>query len=310
MSFLVEIDRGAFPGKALDAFTASAAFNLNDARAMMWMSQLAYETGDKEKVKDILGAWHLTLKEFVSNDPVTGLPPHSTCVLAAGGRNATVISFSGTDPLKIEDWITDFTFIRSPTDLHRGFQAAVESVWAKIKPIIEQRPATERALFFTGHSLGGALAIIAAERAMRELGAKATAVYTFGGPRTGGQEFFDRYTMGLGDLTYRLVHGDDLVATVPPTLRGGFLHVGRSVQCVSGGHFDQQTPIGLRDENKPDILISSLHAALAAIFAFAALHPFSSVGPRLLDRLAAFLPPMVRDHIPANYFRALSIPLQ
>jgi hypothetical protein len=109
MSFLVEIDRGAFPGKALDAFTASAAFNLNDARAMMWMSQLAYETGDKEKVKDILGAWHLTLKEFVSNDPVTGLPPHSTCVLAAGGRNATVISFSGTDPLKIEDWITDFT---------------------------------------------------------------------------------------------------------------------------------------------------------------------------------------------------------
>jgi triacylglycerol lipase len=310
VSFLVEIDRGAYPDNALDGFRASATFSLDDARAMMWMSQLAYETGDEVKVGNIVGAWHLTLREFVSNDPVTGLPPHSACVVAVGGRNATVISFSGTDPLKIEDWITDFTVIRSPADLHSGFQDAVESVWAMIKPIIEQRPASEQPLFFTGHSLGGALAIIAAERAMRELNAKATAVYTFGSPRAGGREFFDRYTPGLGDVTFRLVHSNDLVATVPPTLRGGFLHVGRSVQCLSGGHFDQQTPIDPRDENKPDIIKSALQAGLAAIFAFAALHPLSSVGPRLLDRLAGLLPPMVRDHVPANYFRALSIPLQ
>jgi triacylglycerol lipase len=310
MSFLVEIDRGSYPPNALDAFTAGAPFTVEDARAMMWMAQLAYETGDQGKVTDILRAWQMTLRELVSNDPVTGLPPHSACVVAAGGHNATVISFSGTDPLKIEDWITDFTVIKSPTDLHSGFQDAITSVWDRIRPVIQQRPPTEQALFFTGHSLGGALAIVAAERAMRELNTTATAVYTFGSPRTGGQEFFDRYTPGLGDLTFRLVHGADIVPTVPPTLRGGFLHVGRSVQCPSGGHFDQQTPIDLRDENKPDIVKSALQAGLAAIFGFAALHPFSSVGPRLLDRLAAFLPSMVRDHIPANYFRALSIPLQ
>jgi triacylglycerol lipase len=310
MSFLVAIDRESYPDNALDGFEASATFSLNDARAMMWMSQLAYETEDAVKVGKIAGAWQLTLKDLASNNPVTGLPPQSACMVAAAGRNATVISFAGTDPLKIEDYITDFSFIRSPADLHSGFQAAVESVWDKIKRVIEQRPASEQLLFFTGHSLGGALAIIAAERAMRELNATATAVYTFGSPRAGGSEFFGRYTPRLGDLTFRLVHGTDLVATVPPTLRGGFLHVGRSVRCASGGLFDRQTPIDPRNANEPDIVQSGLHAALAAIFAFAALHPFSSVGPRLLDRLAGLLPPMIRDHIPANYFRALSIPLR
>jgi triacylglycerol lipase len=311
MSFLVEIDRGAYADNALQKFTASSSqFDLDNARAMMWLSQLAYETADRDKVKSILDAWQLTLPVFIANNPATGLPPESACVVGAAGRGATCFAFAGSDPLKFEDWITDFTVIKSPTDLHSGFQDAVESVWGQIKPVIEQRPATGQALFFTGHSLGGALAIVAAERAMRELNATATAVYTFGSPRTGGQEFFDRYTPGLGDLTFRLVHGNDLVATVPPTLRGAFLHVGCSVQCPSGGHFDQQTPIDPRGENKPDIGKSALQAGLAAIFGFAALHPFSSVGPRLLDRLATFLPPMVRDHIPANYFRALSIPLQ
>jgi hypothetical protein len=33
------------------------------------------------------------------------------------------------------------------------------------------------------------------------------------------------------------------------------------------------------------------------------------IGPRPLDRLAGLLPRMVRDHLPANYFRALSITL-
>ncbi len=310
MSFLVEIDRGSYPDNALDGFAANAAFGLDNARAMMWMSQLAYETADRAKVEDILGAWRLTLKAFASNDPVTGLPPHSACMVAAGGRNATVVSFSGTDPLRIEDWITDFTAARSPADIHSGFEAAVESVWAAIRPVIEQRPAAESALFFTGHSLGGALAVVAAERAMRELNATATAVYTFGSPRTGGQQFFDRYTPALGDRTFRLVDGDDIVATVPPTLKGGFRHVGRCVQCASGGLFGQQTPMDARDQNNPDIVQSALHAALASIFAFASLHPFASVGPRLLDLLAGLLPRIVRDHVPASYFRALSIPLR
>jgi len=184
MSFLVELARSAFPDDALNGFAPTAQVEAqaipDNARAMMWMSQLAYETADRAKVDSILNAWRLTMRAFISNDPVTGLPPHSACVVAAGGRNATIISFCGTDPLKLEDWITDFSPELSATDLHSGFQDAVATVWPLIEPVIANRPVAEKPLFFTGHSLGGALAIIAAGRAMSDLNVKATAVHTFG----------------------------------------------------------------------------------------------------------------------------------
>lgn len=310
MSFLVELDRRAFPDHALDGFPAVPQSNLDNARAMMWMSQLAYETADGSKVEDILRAWGLTLHAFVSNDPVTGLPPHSACVVVAGGRGATIVSFSGTDPVKIEDWITDFSVAQSGTSLHVGFQAAVETVWPRIKTVIANRPPSEQALFFTGHSLGGALAIVAAERAMRELTVQATAVYTFGSPRTGGKAFFNSYGL-LGNSTFRFVHGADVVPTVPPSLMGEFCHVGQAIQCLTDGQFDDaQTRIFTSGEDKPDFVESGFQSGLADLRALTALRPISRVGPRLLDQLAGLLPRMVRDHVPANYFRALSIPLR
>jgi len=310
MSFLVELDRSEFADHALDDFAVTPQFALTNAQAMMWMSQLAYETAHQDKVESILAAWHMTMRAFASNSPISGLPPHSACVVAAGGRDATIVAFSGTDPLKIEDWITDFSPKLSADDLHKGFQTAVATVWPKIKAVIENRPASEHAVFFTGHSLGGALAIIAAERAARESSAPATAVYTFGSPRTGGQAFFDRYTSVLGNVTYRLIHGTDIVATVPPSLAGRFRHVGHAIQCPTEGHFDDRQPTAQLDEDKPDLIGSTLESVLGDFAALVALRSFRGIGPRPLDQLAGLLPRMARDHVPANYFRALSIPLQ
>jgi triacylglycerol lipase len=315
MSFLVELDRQAFPDNALDRLDPTRRsgldqFSLDNARAMMWLSQLAYETAHRSKVEDILSAWNLTLHAFVSNDPITGLPPDSACVVAAGGRGATIVSFSGTDPVKIRAWITDFRAAPSATGLHSGFQDAVETVWPTIKTVIANRPDSEQSLFFTGHSMGGALALIAAERAMRELNAKATAVYTFGGPRTGGSAFFDSYTPPLGNSTFRLVHGNDVVPTVPPALADGFRHVGRALQCPTDGRFDQQTTIMAPEENKPDFIESFFQNGLAELRSFTPAHLIDGVAQRLLDLPAGVLPGMVRDHVPKSYFRALSIPLR
>ncbi len=304
MSFLVELARSAYPKDALNGFSPNPQFGLDNARAMMWLSQLAYETADKSKVESILGDLLLTMRAFVSNDPVTGLPPRSACAFVAGGRGATFISFSGTDPLKIEDWITDFTATRSTTDLHSGFQNAVDTVWPTIKPVIKSRPGDQQHLFFTGHSLGGVLAIIAAERAMRELGVAATAVYTFGSPRPGGVDFFN--SCGLGNSTFRLVHGTDIVPTVPPT--ADFRHVGQSIQCPTDGRFDGPIVTSLGEANKPDFVEGVMQSGLADLRALAAFRFIRGIGPRPLDRLAVLLPRMVRDHVPSNYFRALSIP--
>ena len=43
MSFLLELARDAYPDNALEGFTPGRQFSLDDARAMMWLSQLAYD---------------------------------------------------------------------------------------------------------------------------------------------------------------------------------------------------------------------------------------------------------------------------
>lgn len=309
MSFLVELAESAYPQHALDNLTPSESFSLENARAMMWMSQLAYETADENKVERILASWRMHKRDFESNDPVTGLPAHSSCVVIAGGRGATIVAFSGTDPLKIEDWITDFTTGLSPTNRHTGFEMAVDAVWPKIKDAIEKRPAEERALFFTGHSLGGALALIAAERAAGLKDSVATAVYTFGGPRVGDSIFLGAYSKKLIDRTYRMVHGGDVVPTVPP--KGiGFCHVGECIKCPTDGRFDgTQTERTAAAANEPDFIDAVIEAGLADFRALAAFRFLRRIGPRPLDWAAALLPRLVRDHLPSNYFRALGITL-
>jgi Lipase (class 3) len=304
MSFLVELARGAYPADALNGFSATTQFGLDNARAMMWLSQLAYETAHEDKVKGILGDWQLTMRAFVANDPATGLPPKSACVVVAAGRGATFVTFAGSDPLKFEDWITDFDAVQSADDLHSGFQNAVETIWPVIQTAIANRPAANEPLFFTGHSLGGALAILAAARAANEPKLQTTVVYTFGSPRTGGSTFFDGYP--LGDTTFRLINGNDIVPTVPPAQPGDYRHVGQSIQCPTDGRFDG-APVSAAAANKPDIIDGAVQAGLADLRAFAAFRLIRGIGPRPLDRLAGLLPRMVRDHVPTNYFRALSI---
>src|SRR5262249_61207920 len=74
MSFLVAMARAHYHDNAFDAFTASSGYSLENARAMMWMSQLAYDTDDRPKVESVLDAWGLGLRAFVTNNPITGFP--------------------------------------------------------------------------------------------------------------------------------------------------------------------------------------------------------------------------------------------
>ena len=57
MSELVELHRSQYPDDALNRFTPNAQFDFENARAMMWLSQLAYETVHEGKVTEILGAF-------------------------------------------------------------------------------------------------------------------------------------------------------------------------------------------------------------------------------------------------------------
>ncbi|HSU67742.1 MAG TPA: lipase family protein, partial [Tepidisphaeraceae bacterium] len=79
-------------------------------------------------------------------------------------------------------------------------------------PLISAKlPHTSSArVWVTGHSLGGAMATLAALRLATE-GLDVRGVYTFGSPRVGNDEFYAKYSVPH----YRLVNNNDVVPHVP-----------------------------------------------------------------------------------------------
>lgn len=131
-----------------------------------------------------------------------------------------VLVFRGTEQ-DIKDFITDLSVghLRhndGKIDTHAGFTLALDSVWAEIERALKR---LKHPVFFTGHSLGAALATLAAARIAP------TALYTFGSPRVGDDEFVASLNH-LADGIHRVVHGEDIVTTVPPEALG-FRHVGK-----------------------------------------------------------------------------------
>jgi triacylglycerol lipase len=61
MSFLTKLPSQHYDKAAFDDFTPERNFTLGSGRAMAWLSQLAYETDEPDKVEDVLRSWGLTL---------------------------------------------------------------------------------------------------------------------------------------------------------------------------------------------------------------------------------------------------------
>ncbi|MCZ6834271.1 MAG: lipase family protein, partial [Planctomycetota bacterium] len=117
--------------------------------------------------------------------------------------------------------------------VHRGFAEALDHVWDEIDSCLTVEVPPDCPILYTGHSLGGALAILAATRRRPD------ALYTFGAPRVGDVSF-NHYLEGLP--FHRVVNDCDVVAMVPtpgPLLwfkHGGQLHrlaPGRSQESTS-----------------------------------------------------------------------------
>jgi triacylglycerol lipase len=310
MSILVELPERLYQRDAFASFAGVAPYSLGTARAMAWMSQLAYETAHPDKIKSICRLWDLQLLQLIANDSGSGLLKIHTRGVIVKGHGALIMAFAGTDPLVPANWISDFDVGLNvgfntglgvtPGPLHRGFDKAFDAVSEQVTQALAERGSEQ--LLITGHSMGGALAVIAADRCLTEKKLRATAVYAFGMPRVGDEDFAVRYNDTLGASTYRLVHGDDIVATVPPS-RFGFRHVGRLINCARGGHFapDQPTSEFSDEPQFVGSLMSGLQQGLRDLFALQLQPTFRD---DTLGRMSGLLVPPIADHLPDRYLHA------
>jgi hypothetical protein len=119
-------------------------------------------------------------------------------------REGIYLAFCGTN-----DW-TDMLYNGSAVPfahrwgrVHAGFRVALRRIEDEVlSAVVSRLRAGDRQLWITGHSLGGALAVLMAARFRME-GLDVAGVYTFGQPKTGNRNFQRRYDEALGDRTDR-----------------------------------------------------------------------------------------------------------
>lgn len=308
MSTLVEIDPSEYDPAAFKDFKPSATgFELANARALIWFSQLAYETHRAPTIQAVSQTWRFSnVVPFITHK--TSLEgSFETCGLIGERDGAVILAFAGTDPGIWQNLTTDFTPLpRVGSDIHDGFRQAAAAAQPEIDQAVGFARRSGKPLFITGHSLGAALAALAAQAALGA-GLPPRAVYTFGMPRVGGERFRTSYDASLGALTYRLVHGIDLVARVPPSSIG-FHHVGHLLLCDAGAKFDDTKLLSATTSDDPAFSAELRNTFLRGVGNILAGNILSPTGPGTFGPMFRFIPPEIRDHLQDSYWKALTPP--
>lgn len=130
-----------------------------------------------------------------------------------------VVVCRGTQPTQLSDIKADLrlalvTNESGVGEVHHGFQHSVNKVWNKIVSKIKSESALKD-VYFTGHSLGAAMATIMTMRCTVDQTLKSpTSLFTYGSPRVGDLDFA-RFMQSLKVPHYRWVNNADIVTRLP-----------------------------------------------------------------------------------------------
>lgn len=109
----------------------------------------------------------------------------------------------------------DFVSAGVGARFHKGFISALNVIWTPLfNAVDEAYSQKERPIWVTGHSLGGAIALLAAWRFTRHY-LPVHGVITFGAPMIGNEAAAEAFARDFPDKVYRYVDALDMVPMLP-----------------------------------------------------------------------------------------------
>lgn len=147
-----------------------------------------------------------------------------------------VVACRGTEPNEWNDIKADANAVAVVTEtfgkVHKGFNTEVDDLWPMLEEVLTEN---QKTLWFTGHSLGGAMATICAGRCfLSDISSMPHALYTFGSPRVGCKRFVNFVEIDHS----RFVNNNDIVTRVPPAWMG-YRHGGKEWYLNRNGHLSK-----------------------------------------------------------------------
>ncbi|WP_455362639.1 lipase family protein [Streptomyces sp. SYSU K21746] len=203
---------------AIDHHTS--AYSLAHAYWLAQASDLAYK--NEATIEDQARRWGFGRVRHHRSQFTPPFPLQDTQAYTIASDHMIISAFRGTEPAQIRDWLSDATTPPRPGPgktgfIHHGFGEALESVFPDVKDALAEFRTNGQTVWFTGHSLGGALAMLAGARMyLEEPRLQADGVYTFGQPRTCDRMLATAYNKGFKQRMYRFVNNNDIVPQLPP----------------------------------------------------------------------------------------------
>jgi hypothetical protein len=165
-----------------------------------------------------------------------------TQLYLAFSAHAVLVVFRGTEADRFGDMFDNAQFGlvawgHGPGSVHQGFKGALERVWNRLDTRLQQL-AGSRTVWFGGHSLGAALATLAAARFPQTAG-----VSTIASPRVGDRLFAAAFDGRFGDRSRRYENDTDIVTHIPPPFPLPYKHVGARRHIMPDGRITTQPPL-------------------------------------------------------------------
>lgn len=212
-------------------------YSLAQAYWLAQASDLAYK--DRPTIEKQARSWGFDRVRHHETRFTPPFPVQDTQAYTMASDDMIITAFRGTEPAEIRDWLSDAETPPWPGPaetgyVHYGFGEALHSIYPEVEDAVREFRTNGQTLWFTGHSLGGALAMLAGARLyLEDPKLLADGVYTYGQPRTCDRLLAAAYNKGFKQRMFRFVNNNDIVPQLPP--EPVYTHVDALRYIDSGG---------------------------------------------------------------------------